>query len=411
MQFRILSRSAMYSLIAAILLATAPVLRGQTPNPLAPAPVAAPASPNPLAPTAAPAAGPSTQPNVMRFRRYVVTDETGFKGMEVFHGVMPVDWQIKGGVTWKMALGPPDLIRVHWSDAQDISAFDLYPLINFSWSNKMENGTGRYKPGQVALGNIVKQPPKDQFQAFDEVIVGMFRPDLKKAHVIKKEKMPEVAKALYAKYGSDPNSSILIAVGRETFEYDLKGQTVQEVVSGILVESSAKQMDFQSWSVKQATSERAPKGGFDQLQPVNSIMFQSLQANPEWNQKLQALLQQRQQQTLANQKQALAAQNARFNAIESRISSQSAANDAEHASYWQHSADLNRQSDAEADVQREVSPWTDSSGQTYKLPTTYGNAWSGADGQIIMNNDPSYNPNSDPNLTPTNWTPMQQAGN
>jgi hypothetical protein len=58
-----------------------------------------------------------------------------------------------------------------------------------------------------------------------------------------------------------------------------------------------------------------------------------------------------------------------------------------------------------------MSPWKDSNGDTYKLPNTYGHAWAGADGTIIMNNDPQYNPNTDSSLTPTNWTPMEQAGN
>ena len=89
----------------------------------------------------------------------------------------------------------------------------------------------------------------------------------------------------------------------------------------------------------------------------------------------------------------------------------SEANDAEKQAYEQHMADLDKQSDAEADVQRQVSPWKSGNGATYKLPTQYAHAWQGADGRIIMNNDASYNPNSDPSLTPTQWTPMEQAGN
>ena len=140
-------------------------------------------------------------------------------------------------------------------------------------------------------------------------------------------------------------------------------------------------------------------------------MVQSLELNPAWCQQLANLIQQRQARTFAAQKQQQANQQQQFNAIESRIHSQTAANDAQHESYWQHSADLNRQSENEADVQREVSPWKDGDGTTYKLPTQYGHAWSGADGEIIMNNDPSYNPNSDSSLNPTNWTPMEQTQN
>lgn len=347
----------------------------------------------------------------MRFKRYAITDDQGFQGMEVFHGIMPIDWTVKGGVTWKMALAEPELIRIHWGDPQDMSAFDVYPVINFCWSDIVGRG-GRNLPGQIFAGNIIKETPTDQFDAIEKVIVGMLRPDLANARVVKKEPLPDAAQAIHDQVNTDPNWPISIAVGRETFEYDLNGQTMQEIICGVFsVGGGPSVNNYRIWSVTQATSERAPKATFDQLNPINAIMIKSLQINPQWNQKVADLISQRKQQALANQRQAAANQQAQFNAIESRISAQTAANDAQHASYWQHSADLQRQSDARADVMREVSPWKDSNGDTYKLPNNYGHAWSGADGTIIMNNDAGYNPNSDPNLTPTNWTPMEQQGN
>ena len=379
----------------AALLATPPVVRGQ-------------AAANPL-----PNKDASAPPATMRFKRFVITDDQGFKGMEVFHGVMPVDWTVKGDVIWKMALATPQQIRIHWGDAQDVCAFDVYPFINFTWSDPRAPGARRFQPGQITPGGlIIKEPPTDQFDAFDKVVIQMFRPDLAKAKVVNKEKLPEVAKAIYAQVNTDPNYAVAVAAGKETLEYELHGQTVQEVIGGVLKIYASKQHGFKCWSIIQPTSQRAPKGAFDQLKPINTFMFQSLQMNPAWSQKVAALINQREQKALANQAQARANQQAQFNAIESRIASTSAANDAQHASYWQHSADLDRQSQNRADVMREVSPWKDSSGTTYKLPTQYGQAWSGADGTIIMNNDPGYNPNSDPNLkVNTTWTPMEQTHN
>ena len=381
------------------LLGMMPMVRGQ--------PASASSSANPL-----PNKDAATQPATMRLKPYVITDDQGFKGMEVLHGVMPVDWTLQGGVTWKMALGAPAQIRLHWGDPQDVCAFDVYPTILFCWSNEVGRG-GRYQPGQVAFGNIIKQPPTDQFDAFDKVIIQMLRPDLAKAKVVNKEKLPDAAKTIYAQVNTDPNWPVAVAVGRETLEYELRGQTVQEIIGGVLeVGGGQGPAGYKTWSVVQATSRRAPKGGFDQLKPINAVMTQSLQMNPAWNQKVAALVNQRKQKALANQAQARANQQAQFNAIESRIASTSAANDAQHASYWQHSANLNRQSQNQADVMREVSPWKDSGGTSYKLPTQYGHAWSGADGTILMNNDPSYDPNSDPNLkNSTTWTRMEQSHN
>src|SRR6202042_2180025 len=137
----------------------------------------------------------------------------------------PVDWTVKGGVTWKMGLGPPDLIRIHWGDAQDVCAFDVYPFLNFVWPNPRGPSAGRFQPGQVTpIGMIVEEPPTDQFDAYDKVIVQMFRPDLKEARVVKKEKMPQAAKAIYDQINTDPNYIVFVGVGRQTFEYDLHGQ-------------------------------------------------------------------------------------------------------------------------------------------------------------------------------------------
>jgi hypothetical protein len=348
----------------------------------------------------------------MVYKRYSITDDQGFKGMEVVHGVMPTDWTLKGGVTWKMNLSQPDLFRIHWGDSQDVRAFDIYPFLSFAWSSDAERGV--YQPGQVVLGNVVARPPADQFEAFDKVIVQQFRPDLARAKIVNKEKMPDQAKKIYDQVNTDPNDAVMIAVGKETFEYELNGKTVQEVVSGVLKESRYKVNNPKGvtyWSLSYASSKRAPAGELDSLTPLRDVMVQSLQFNPAWSQKVADLISQRRQKALAAQRQQAANQQAQFNAIESRISSQTAANEAQHQSYWQHSADLAVQSENRADVMRQVSPWKTSDGSTYKLPTQYGNAWAGANGQIIMNNDSGYNPNSDPSLTPTQWTPMEPTHN
>jgi hypothetical protein len=71
--------------------------------------------------------------------------------------------------------------------------------------------------------------------------------------------------------------------------------------------------------------------------------------------------------------------------------------------------DLDRQSEARSNTMRQVSPWQTAGGGSVKLPTQYGIAWEGANGEIIMNDDPLYNPNSDPQRNYTTWTRMEQV--
>jgi len=346
------------------------------------------------------------------YRRYSITDEQGFKGMEILHGVLPNDWRWKGGVTWRRDLAQPDLIRIHWGDPQDTRAFDVYPFMSFAWSSDADRGL--YRPGQVVLFNIAARPPKDVFEALGQVTIATYRPELAQAKVISRTNLSEVAKQIYAQVNTDPNDAVLVAAGKETFEYELHGQIVHEVLSGVLKESRYKVNNPKAvtyWSLSYVTSERAPKGQLEQLGPLRTVMVESLEWNPAWSQKVTRFIEERRQHFFASQRQQLDRQKAQFDATEARIGAQSAAHDAQHQAYWRHSADLAVQSENRADVMREVSPWKTSDGSTYKLPTQYGHAWSSANGEIIMNNDPAYNPNSDPNLTPSQWTQMEPTRN
>ena len=215
----------------------------------------------PAATTQNASTAPSTQPATIRFKRYVITDDQKFGGMEAFHGVMPVDWTMKGGVFWKMGLNPPDRIRIHWGDAQDVCAFDVYPPLNFAWSNEVARGIGP-KPGSVnGGGNILKEPPTDQFDAFEKVIrcrcLGPILPARRE-----EGEVADVANAIRQRLSTDPNTSYAVGVGRETFEYELNGQTVQEVISGVFKESTFKQNNptgIRYWSVVRIHRTRLPK--------------------------------------------------------------------------------------------------------------------------------------------------------
>jgi hypothetical protein len=376
---------------------------------LATAPLALGQAANPSGASAPPAAGgPTTMPAKMIFKKYVITDTQKFQGMVILQGVMPVDWNMKGAMTWHPNLDAPGMIRIHWGDAQDICAFDMYPTTKFVWSPNAVR-SGRIKIGQVSLGDVVQQTPTDQFDAIDKVIVRYFRPDLAKAKVVDKQKMPDWATKVHDKINTDPSYPIAVGAGAETFEYDLKGQTVQEVITALVTIGTVQ--GTQWWTVSSGTSKRAPKGQFDQLKPIGIVMLQSLQRNPQWNQQVAAFCQQRQQNILNAQKQSIANSTASFNATEQRISDTHAQEDQQDQAFDQHMANIDKQSDEEADYQREVSPWTSSDGSTVKLPTAYSYAWQGADGNVIMNNDAGYNPNQDPSNESTTWTPMQQAGN
>jgi hypothetical protein len=340
----------------------------------------------------------------MHLKRYTVTDTDGFQGMVFLTGIMPIDWTVKGGVLWKPGL--KGLVLLQWGDAQDVNGFDIYPSQHFRYEGNGP-GSGNFQPGQVVGAFEIEPFPSDQFDAIDRFIIQRYRPDLVNATVLTKQRLPQVAQQAYAQLAQTyppPRYALAVWAGTETFQYQRNGQTVQEMVSLIVEAEADKQLGGGYWTIQQASSRRAANGDFDQLTPFSSVIFQSIQQNPAWQQKFNQFVQQNHQQQAVQQQTT-------FNNIESRIASETQANDAEHAQYWGHVDDLNRQSQNEADVQRQVTPWHAPDGTTYKLPTTYGYAWTGADGTITMSNDPNYNPSNDPSLPSTTWTAMQPTKN
>lgn len=340
----------------------------------------------------------------MRLKHYVVTDTQGFQGMPFLSGIMPSDWSVKGGVLWQPGL--KGLVLMHWGDAKDVNGFFVYPSQHFH-DEGHGPGSGQFQPGQVVGAFEIQPFPSDQWDVIDRFIVQRYRPELVNATVVNKVKAPDVAKQAYAQLAQThpaPRYALACWAGTETFQYDVNGQTVQESVSLIVEAVADRRLGGGYWAIQQASSRRAANGDFDQLKPMSAIIFQSIQPNPDWQQKFDQLVQQHQEQQAAQQQTT-------FNNIETRISSETQADDAQHAGYWDHAADLNTQSENEADVQRQVSPWQSSDGTTYKLPTAYSYAWTGADGTITMSNDPQYNPNDDKSIPAQSWTAMQQSKN
>jgi len=368
---------------AALMLTTAPAARVRAGNPLG-------------------NNGPATQPSSVRFKKFVIRDDPSYTGMVVTQGIIPADWNLKGGVNWNLADARPAQFRIHISDPQDLSAFDVYPNHFFFWSREAAARGGATGQDQRYMGMIIEQPPADQFAALTQVVLRRDRPDLAQARVADQTKLKEVAQAAFDAWPKMAGVQYFVAAGKVTFEYNLQGQDVQEEFYIVFKQSINQRLGIMNWNVENVTSTRGPKGSLEQLNSMRAVMAHSCQPNIDWYNKVTQFVVNRTKMTI----QQLNDQEQRREIF---AKMQSDANDQEKQEFQKHMDDLDRQSDAQADYMREVSPWKTTDGDSVKLPNKYGYAWEGANGEIIMNNDPQYNPNSDPNLTPTQWTAMQQA--
>jgi hypothetical protein len=123
--------------------------------------------------TALPPAVNSAAPAQMLFKQFIITDNSKFVGTEISRGIMPADWNLQGGLVWSPALVIPDQFRLHFGDAQDVCAFDMYPMGIYYWGARNPMAAG-----QIYIGRLIEPPPQDQFQALERIVIPQYRPDL-----------------------------------------------------------------------------------------------------------------------------------------------------------------------------------------------------------------------------------------
>jgi hypothetical protein len=337
----------------------------------------------------------------VRFQRFVINDDPTYTGMEVSRGVMPGGWKLKGGVVWDLRDGFPAQFRIHIGDAEDVAAFDIYPDQHCFWSTNAAQNRN-FPPGSRYMGSVVQAPPADQFQALTKVILPRYRPDLAQARIVDQQKMPKVAEAAFRAMAQNPGYQYWAMAGRMRFEYELHGQAVQEDMYVVVKLATNLRLHFTNWVVESVTSTRGPKGTLEQLNTLRALMTQAIQPNIAWYNKVTQFILIRQKMTL----QKLAAQEERrkiFMKLKEEISEEN------KQAFENHMHDIDVRSNAFADYTREVSPYRTGDGKTVKLPNKYGMAFEGANGEILLSNEPGYNPNSDPNQARTTWTPLQQV--
>jgi hypothetical protein len=346
--------------------------------------------------------GGGPQQHELRLQPFIIMDDPNYTPLEVCRGLMPAGWVKEGGVEWDLRDDRPAQLHVHIFNPNGVAAYDIYPNQFFHWDHQAEGQN--IAPDYRYMGLLVHSPPADQFEALEQYVIPRYRPDLAQARIVGKTKLKDAATVAYEIMPKlNPNGIYWAAVGCETFEYELNGKTVQEEFFVTYEKELNQRLGYMGWQILNVNSTRGLKGRLGELNILRAIMTRSFRFDLPWYTKITQFVVMRHnmilQQLKNRERQREALQQAREEA-----------NDAERKEFEQHWAAEDRQADAYGDYERDVTPWKTQGGGTVKLPNSYGRAWQGGDGSIIMSNDGNYDPNQDPN-THTRWTSLQQGGN
>jgi hypothetical protein len=261
-------------------------LTKQTANPLArPTP-----KPNPLSQrrTNAPAALPPTmQPvpapavvsgNVLRLTRTSVMDDPSMIGGEAFSLLLPPDWQIEGGLAWRIHPTVPAYIALRVSSPDRTESLEAFPALMFVWA---EEGIPLRPPGSFYMGNEVAEPLKDPIAYIRQVLLPRFRKNLPLPQVVGTEELPKLAETISLNM-QEPGLQKTFRAARLRLEYVENGRTIQEDVYCVLSTVYAPAIKTTFWGPDRNYAFKAEKGKLDARTKVLQSIFSSIRPNLQW---------------------------------------------------------------------------------------------------------------------------------
>ncbi len=325
------------------------------------------------------------QPKTLIMEKVTVRD-TMVNNIVAGQMLMPKDWRFAGGMKWYPDSYHQVCFEATVTHPNGIERFEALPWTTCTW---MTRPIFPLQIGSNYLGSFILQPmePKD-------VIEKLTIPNARKnARVVRHYDLPEIAKIYSKSLGTAVRST------RSRIEYAVNGQAVEEDIYLTLSYSSA---DIGGgnistiWApVTSPFSLRAAKGELDALTPQLLTIAHSGSVTPEWADSVgyvKSLFAKRMYKNIedagAISKQISANNDAVLNILREARQSRAAADDRSAKNF--------------SDYVRGVQTYS-GGGANYTLPNGYSSAWAGSNGQVILSNVPSFDPNID---STTTWTPL-----
>jgi hypothetical protein len=368
-----------------------------------------PAAVNPLAqPTAAndPAnraspSPPAAQPaaSILRFKKVSIRDRADMIGGEAFSFLAPTDWAVEGGVVWRLHPTMPAAVAMRVRSPRGPEQLECFPTVAFSWGGLLPV-TG-FPQGSIYLGNEVQPPLADALAFLRERHLPRTRAEVR-AKIVKTEGLPELAEAARQ---AEPvpafgGPQMIFTAGRVRIEYEWEGKAVEEDLYCVLNSMALPSGNMIIQIADKLYALRAPKGQLDQTTKLFETMIHSTRINLDWFNQYAQLVQ---ALTQAQMNQIRAA--GELSRYISRTSNE--ISDMMRQSYEQRQAAQDRINKNWSQYMRGVDEYHDPvAGRAVELPSGYGNAWVGGNGEYIVTDSATFNPNVELN---GNWQRLEQT--
>jgi hypothetical protein len=374
-------------------------LKKQTTNPLA----RSPSKPNPLAQarTNAPATVPPTEvalpakANLLRLRRHSIPDDPGMIGGEASSLLAPSDWQVEGGVTWRMHASLPAYVALRASNSNRTEVLEAFPSIPFVW---VEGGIPMFPVGANYMGNEVGQPIEDPVTYIQHVVLPRFRSNLKSPQLVSTEELPRVAEVI-GETAREPAAQQRFRAARIRLEYTESGRPMQEDIYCVMGLTTVLATRTTFWGADRNYSFKAEKGRLDARAKLFHAIVSSFRSNPQWVNRYVQVLQFMTQLPFDSTRSP--AELARFVPRTTEVIS-----DLRRRIYERQQADQDRVNASFNEYVRGLVEYRNPfESRVVRLPAGYAVAWVSPTGEYLLSDEPAFNPNGS---TRRDWQNMEK---
>lgn len=346
----------------------------------------------------------TTTENLFRFKTEKYVDTEGI-GTNAFSLLIPSDWQFEGTVIWNLdnTMMPATAYIRAWNPSGS-EEFNVFPNQAFFWTdNPLIQQTN--PAGSTYFGALVSAPV-GPIEALKQVVLPTYRNSAGNLNVVSEQLLPEMDQLF--KTGTDAATGVSYTAnsGKIRVEYSLNGVALEEELYCVIqtinipLDSIYGTTTNTNWYMSYLASFRAEKGKLDSESKLFQTVAFSCTIDKNWLNKYNQLVAYLIQNQI-KQIQSVGQLSNMLSQMSDQISS-------ENLKDWEQ-----RQSINDGIVTNfcnhilEIQPYSNPiDGTVVDLPSGYNNAWVNNLGEIILADNPSFNPNIGSNL---GWQPMQVA--
>ena len=291
--------------------------------------------------------------------------------------LLPEGWQLEGGFVWTPLFSVQANLLVRASDPRTGAAVETLPTQYYVWPSQM---AVQMQTGTNYLGSVLMPPPANPVEFVQRIYMQGPLQHLRGARLDGVEDMPQLAAELARSQGTGRT----VYVSRLRYSYQFDGRAWEEDVYPTVIFEPADGMIVMWYGM--GTTMRAPAGELERLRPLLSVIAPSIRYTLDWSATLEKV-KQMYQQNRANQQQRTREWGQMLTQYREEMRR------AHQQVYEERMASQDRLSFARREVIGGVETYVDPFGsRAVELPSGYSYNWVNDQGQVILTNEPGFDP-------------------